>query len=197
LWTTGAGLLLTAGVMVWGSKVGKLRLREKVLDQISWKGNEQVLDVGCGHGLMLIGAAKRLTTGGKVIGIDIWQTEDQAGNSPAATRANLACEGVSDRAEILGADARAIPFGDGTFDVIVSSWALHNIYDVAERTRAVREICRVLKAGGKLAVTDIRHSAEYAAEFERAGLVKVRRSWPNFLFVTPTMTVFAEKPGLG
>src|SRR5262245_42175976 len=76
----GIGLGCTAmGVwMMWESKVGKLRGREQLLSRVAWTGHEQVLDVGCGRGLMLIGAAKRLTDG-KAIGIDIWQAEDLSG----------------------------------------------------------------------------------------------------------------------
>src|SRR5256885_16790014 len=48
--------------MLLDSKVGKVRERETLLDQIAWSGGDRVLDVGCGRGLMLIGAAKRLTT---------------------------------------------------------------------------------------------------------------------------------------
>src|ERR1043166_637990 len=59
----GIAFVLQAALMIWGSKVGKLRLREKILNSIPWRGDEQVLDVGCGHGLMLIGAARRLKTG--------------------------------------------------------------------------------------------------------------------------------------
>src|SRR5262245_40855663 len=47
--------------MLWDSKVGKLRRREQLLNYIQWTSNERVLDVGCGRGLLLIGAAKRLT----------------------------------------------------------------------------------------------------------------------------------------
>src|SRR5262249_43791266 len=46
LWP-GVTFLLTAGVMLWGSKVGKLRMRDRLLDGIPWRGDEQVLDVGC------------------------------------------------------------------------------------------------------------------------------------------------------
>src|ERR1700675_2263543 len=49
--------------MLYDSKIGKLREREKLLDLIAWQGRESVLDVGCGRGLMLVGAARRLTTG--------------------------------------------------------------------------------------------------------------------------------------
>src|SRR5436190_16198367 len=94
--TMGVWFLLTAAVMLWGSKIGKLRLRDKVIASIPWRGDEQVLDVGCGHGLMLIGAAKQLHSG-KAVGIDLWQTADQAGNSRAATWHNAELEKVADR----------------------------------------------------------------------------------------------------
>lgn len=191
--TSGVAFSATALVMVWGSKVGKLRLRDRILSTFTWRGDERVLDVGCGHGLMLIGAAQHLT-GGRATGVDLWIAQDQAGNSAAATRENLVRAGVADRVELRDGDARSLPFADGSFDVVLSSWALHNIADSTGRLQAIREICRVLKPGGRVAVTDILYSSAYAAEFKRAGLVNVRRSWPNFLFVTPTMTVFAEKP---
>jgi len=191
-WAPGLAFLLTAAVMVWGSRVGKRWFRDRILDAIPWRGDEQVLDVGCGHGLMLLGAAKRLKIG-QAIGIDLWKTEDQAGNSPAATMENARLEGVADRVELKDGDARTLPFPDRTFDVILSSWALHNIYDPEGRAVAVREIARVLKPGGRAALADIRHADEYAEVLRTAGL-EVRRDGPSFLFVIPTYTVWATKP---
>jgi arsenite methyltransferase len=92
LWT-GLSCLAMAIWMIWSSKVGKVKERETLLDRLSWTGREQVLDVGCGRGLMLIGAAKRLTTG-LATGIDIWQAEDLSGNRPEATLENAARERV-------------------------------------------------------------------------------------------------------
>jgi SAM-dependent methyltransferase len=191
-WWAGGSLVLTALVMLWGSRVGKLRLRDKLLDSLALEGDEQVLDVGCGHGLMLIGAAKRLTTG-KATGVDIWQKEDQAGNSPKATMENALAEGVADRVELKHADARQLPFADDTFDRIVSSWALHNIYDPKERGKALREIARVLKPTGRALIIDIKHTNEYARVLSESGLSDVERHGPSFLFVTPTHWLTAVK----
>src|SRR5712671_2055625 len=79
--------------MIYDSKIGKLRTREQLLDNHHWTGAERVLDVGCGRGLMLVGAARRLTTG-TASGIDLWQAEDLSGNRPEATMQNAEAEGV-------------------------------------------------------------------------------------------------------
>lgn len=188
----GSCWMATAALMVFGSKVLKPRLRDRILDNIPWRGNERVLDVGCGRGLMLIGAAKRVANG-SVTGIDLWQTVDQSGNSPETTRANALAEGVNDRIEIQTGDARQMPFAPDSFDVVVSSWALHNIYQADGRAQALLEIVRVLKPGGRLALVDIRHAHEYAAVLKHAGMSEVRVSAPNFLFGIPTHVVWARK----
>jgi SAM-dependent methyltransferase len=192
LWP-GITLLATAGLMLYGSKVGKLRMRDRLLAGIPWRGDERVLDVGCGRGLLLIGAAKRLTTG-RAVGIDLWQHTDLSGNRPEATRAIAQAEGVADRVEVQDGDARALLFADASFDVIVSSSALHNIYDSAERDKALREIIRVLKPGGRVALFDIRHTADYARVFREAGWADVTRSGPWLFFAVPAFTVTARKP---
>ena len=111
----GIGCGFAALAMVYDSKVGKLRWRESLLDSMPWTGAEQVLDVGCGRGLLLIGAAKRLRTG-TAFGIDLWQAEDLAGNSAEATLANAESEGVRDRVRVETADMRRLPFPSETFD---------------------------------------------------------------------------------
>jgi arsenite methyltransferase len=134
-----------------------------------------VLDVGCGRGLLLIGAAKRLTTG-KAVGVDIWQTEDLSGNRPEATLENARLERVAERVEVKDGDARRLPFADGTFDVIVTKEALHNIYNASERDTAVREIARVLRPGGRLFIGDVRHTGRYIQVLRECGLEDLRRS---------------------
>jgi SAM-dependent methyltransferase len=193
LFWPGLTFLGQAGLMLWGSKYCKLRLRDRLLARIAWRGDETVLDVGCGHGLLLIGAARKLTTG-KAIGIDLWQSTDQAGNCPEATWENVRIEGVADRVEIKDGDAHRMPFADATFDVIVSSWAIHNIYDAAGRTQALGEIVRVLKPGGQVIIVDIRHAREYVGVLRERGMTEVKMSGPSFLFVIPSFTVTGRKP---
>jgi hypothetical protein len=173
LWTAiGCGLM--AVWMIWYSRFGKIRGRERLLDQIPWAGTEQVLDVGCGRGLMLIGAARRLITG-TAVGVDIWQAEDLTGNRPEAALENARREGVADRVQVRTADMRQLPFPDRTFDVVVSCAAIHNLYSAADRDKAIREIARVLKPGGRAVIDDIRHHGEYAATFAAHGCPLVRR----------------------
>src|SRR5438552_651980 len=105
---------LNAAAMVYYSKVAKLRRRERVLDLVPWRGDEAVLDVGCGRGLLLVAAARRLTTG-RATGVDLWQGADLSGNRPEATRENARRESVADRVEVRDGDARQLPFADGSF----------------------------------------------------------------------------------
>lgn len=175
---TGLGMGLGCGAMatwmLYDSKIGKIKERERLLDLAELKGSETVLDVGCGRGLLLIGAAKRLTSG-RATGLDLWSTEDLSGNSAEATLENARREAVADRVEVKTGDMRKMPFPDASFDAIVSNVAIHNIYDRPGRTEAMREIARVLKPGGRLVIHDIRHVGEYAADLFTLGLTDVKR----------------------
>src|SRR4051794_7285064 len=197
---TGLGCGLMAMWMVYDSRVGKVRERERHLDRAGpWRGDEQVLDVGCGRGLFLIGAANRLDAarGGRAVGIDLWQAEDLSGNNPAATIENARIEGVADRVEVKTADARRLPFADGSFDVVVTSMALHNIYNAGERQTAVREIARVLKPGGsRVLIVDIRHSTQYAAALRDAGISDARYRKGIVSYLLMLITFGSLRPGV-
>jgi SAM-dependent methyltransferase len=179
---------LMGGYMVWSSRVGKLRTREYLLDEVGrlrrWTGAETVLDVGCGRGLMLIGAARRLTTG-TAVGVDLWSSKDQAGNWPEATRANAIAEAVLDRVRVKTADARALPLPDSSVDVVISHWVVHNLASREDRSRAVNEMWRVLKPGGVIALADIAFVREYANHLTKLGAAKIyldRGGWQASLF---------------
>src|SRR5215475_14350226 len=76
----GLAFLAVGWVMVWSSRTAKLQLREELLDSLGLKGDEKLLDAGCGRGLLAIGAAKRLK-GGRVTAVDVWNPHDLSGNS--------------------------------------------------------------------------------------------------------------------
>lgn len=160
-------------LMVYDSKVTKIAARDRVLAMVPWRGDEEVLDVGCGRGLMLVGAAQRLTTG-TAIGIDIWQAADQSANSPEGALTNAQIENVLDRVAVQTADMRKLPFADQAFDVVVSAWAVHNLKEKRDREQALDEMFRVLKAGGHIILSDIEHRDAYAMQLKQLGLGDVR-----------------------
>jgi arsenite methyltransferase len=196
LFGTGTLLVLEGLLFLFYVKVGKYHHRDRMLSLHKWRGDEQVLDVGCGRGLLLAGAAKLLSGGGKATGIDIWSNVDMGGNSEAATLHNLELEGISDRCTLLGVPAQEMPFPDGTFDVILSNLCLHNIYDREIRRQAVQQIVRVLKPGGQAILSDYKLTGEYAQQLQKAGLA-VERRWGNPLSTFPPLRIVVARTPVG
>jgi len=153
---------------------GKFLEWERILDRLQFRGDEKVLDIGCGRGAVLIAVARRLTTG-RVNGVDIWNRMDQSGNAQEVTLRNALVEGVRDRVHIETADMRALPFADGTFDLVVSSLAIHNIRSNADRKQAITEAYRVLKPGGRIVIADIRATRLYAETLRTLGASTIER----------------------
>ncbi|MBE3598372.1 MAG: methyltransferase domain-containing protein [Limnochordaceae bacterium] len=167
--------------------------RERLLDLIELRGYEKVLDVGCGRGLLLTAAARRLTTG-QAIGVDIWNAADQSGNSPQATWANARAEGVAGRIQLVTGDVRRLPFRDGEFDAVVSSLVLHNLGGAEERRRALGQIMRALKPGGRFAILDFLHVKGYAKVLRQLGALDVHVTGLHFLMFPPVRVVVGRKP---
>jgi SAM-dependent methyltransferase len=172
-WTTAPCLALGGVLMLIYVKWGKFRHRDRMISLIRWTGSENVLDVGTGRGLLMIGAAKKLTTG-KSIGVDIWSATDLTGNRPENAMRNAELEGVTDRVEVRSEDATKMTFPDATFDVVLSNVCIHNIPGREGRATACREIVRVLKPGGVALISDFIHLGEYAATFREAGATAKR-----------------------
>lgn len=197
LWT-GVVLLLEAFLYLFYVKYGKFRHRDLMLSLHPWRGDEQVLDVGCGRGLLLAKAAKILDGlggNGSATGIDIWSNVDMGGNSESATRRNLELEGIIARCSLIGVAAQDMPFPDDSFDVIVSNLCLHNISDGKQRRQAVQQIARVLKPGGIAILSDFKRTGEYAEHLRLAGFT-VERRWGNPLYTFPPLRiVIARKAG--
>ena len=104
-------------------------------------GSERVLDLGCGAGHTALAVAPFAAA---VVAVDV--TPEML-----ATAAGLAAErGVTD-VEFHHADAAALPFPDGSFDVVTSRYSAHHYADPA---RALAEAARVLRPGGRLLLAD-------------------------------------------
>ncbi|MEO8333802.1 MAG: class I SAM-dependent methyltransferase [bacterium] len=191
LWP-GTSFAVTAILMLASSRFGKLRARDRLLDRLALRGDETVLDVGCGHGLMLLGAAKRLPKG-NAIGIDLWSQADQHANSPAATIANAVAEGVSDRVTVRDGDMRQLPLDDASVDVVVSSLAIHNVPTAEERATSIREIARVVRPGGRVAILDIANVGAYANVLRKEGFVIEHNGITPWIF-PPTRELVARRP---
>ena len=194
------GLAASTALFIYATKAGKFEVWNRILDDLHLKGDETVLDMGCGRGAVLLATAKRLPRG-RAVGVDLWQA-DQTDNSPSATRNNAELEGVADRVELHTGDMTALPFDDNSFDAIVSNLAIHNIPGHKGRRQALTEAMRVLKPGGRLAIADLWETSKHADYLRGSGWQNVQRRsvgwrmwyggpWPSM----SVRLVTATKPG--
>jgi SAM-dependent methyltransferase len=171
---------------------GKLALRDRLLDAVPWHGDDVVVDIGAGRGLLAIGAAHR--TNAPVHCVDLFIGKDLSGNSPDRLLANAAIEGVADRLVIHREDATTLSLPNACVDVVLSTLCLHNITDPGARIQALDHIVRVLSPGGTVVISDLAHvREEYAPHLAAAGLdiQSVTRAAGTF---PPQRILIARKP---
>lgn len=176
----GIGMAAAALVLVGGglsirrfSRRGKFEVWARLLTGLGLRGDERVLDLGCGRGAVLLAAAK-LVPRGKAVGVDIWRA-DQTGNSMQATLANAEAEGVADRIEVHTCDMTDLQFPESSFDLIVSSLAIHNLPGDTARLAALDEAVRVLRPGGRIVIADLAFTRLYATRLRQLGMANVER----------------------
>ena len=111
---------------------------------------ETVLDIGCGAGMDLLLAAKRVGSSGHAFGVDMTDRSAEA-------------IGLS-QVEVRKGDATALPIADASIDVVSSNGVLNL---VPEKERGFAEIVRVLKPGGRLHLADIALDVELPEDARR------------------------------
>jgi SAM-dependent methyltransferase len=143
--------------------------RAKALELAHPQLGEDVLDVGCGPGFLTADLAAGVGEGGSVVGID--QSDAMIG---LATRRCASLPGV----RIESGDAVDLGGEDARFDLVVSTQVLEY---VAEIDRALVEIARVLRPGGRavLLATDWRSLAWYSSDEER--MARMLGAWEEHL----------------
>jgi arsenite methyltransferase len=127
------------------------------------KPGETVLDLGSGGGIDVLLSARRVSPGGKAYGLDM--TDDML----ALARANQRKAGV-ENVEFLKGQIESIPLPDNSVDVIISNCVINLS---ADKDRVIREAFRVLKPGGRLAVSDVVTRGDMPAEIRKSILLWV------------------------
>ena len=201
-WGIGAGVvavvLIASGLSIARfSRRGKFEVWARLLTGLNLRGDETVLDLGCGRGAVLLAGAK-LVPRGHAVGVDIWRA-DQTGNSMQATLANADIEGVADRVTLHTRDMTDLQFPGDSVDVVVSNLAIHNLSGNGARRSAIVEAVRVLRPGGRVVIADLGFTRRYAAWLQQCGMVDVERrslgwrAWWGLPFIR-SHAVTATKP---
>ncbi|GIG90354.1 SAM-dependent methyltransferase [Plantactinospora endophytica] len=141
------------------------RFTDMMIERIDARPGQRVLDVGCGPGRPGVRLAK--SSGAELVGISVSEQDVRLANERARA------EGVSDRVRFEQANMLALPFPDNSFD---HAMAFESIVHVQDRVAALREIARVVRPGGRIALTDftVREGPEGGAD---QTVVNVYDSW--------------------
>jgi demethylmenaquinone methyltransferase/2-methoxy-6-polyprenyl-1,4-benzoquinol methylase/phosphoethanolamine N-methyltransferase len=135
----------------------------RILNAASITAQDRVLDLGCGIGNILIALAERVDFSHPPVGVDV---------SPDLIRIGereIAQAGLQGRIKLQFSPATRLPFGDESFDVVLTSHVLKHLDDEA-LLASFREVARVLPPGGRFLLWEFEKSARSALLFWSARL---------------------------
>ncbi|MFV8043196.1 methyltransferase domain-containing protein, partial [Enterobacter cloacae complex sp.6701062] len=90
---------------------------DNLFKDINIADNDKVLDLGTGHGLVLIEMAKKLSVDGLAVGIDLWQDKDQWSNEAIQTENNVCAAQLQCETQIDTGDIQRLPYNDEQYNV--------------------------------------------------------------------------------
>ncbi len=128
------------------------KVLNKLIEQIDWKEEGNVLDIGCGSAALTIKLAKKFEKA-NFTGIDYWT--GAWGYKKNQCEENALIEKVDRRTKFLKASASKLPFDDKTFDLVVSNLTFHEVKDSKNKLAALAESIRVLKKEGRFVFQDL------------------------------------------
>ncbi|MDO5320979.1 MAG: bifunctional demethylmenaquinone methyltransferase/2-methoxy-6-polyprenyl-1,4-benzoquinol methylase UbiE [Bacteroidia bacterium] len=121
--------------------------RRRALQKIVIKDkSQQILDIACGTGDFSIAIAESANPSTKIEGIDISE------GMLEVMRNKLSEKGLDGRVSARLGDSEALPYGDGSFDRVTIAFGIRNF---EHREKALEEILRVLKPGGRLVILEL------------------------------------------
>ena len=120
--------------------------RRAIREIVDTDGNLDILDIACGTGDFSIAIARKMPSDSHVTGLDISE------GMLAVMREKLEAEGLEGRVSVGQGDCEAMGFGDARFDRAAIAFGIRNF---EHREKALKEILRVLKPGGKLVILEL------------------------------------------
>lgn len=129
----------------WVMSLGRGGIRRDALEAVGLSEGEALLDIGCGTGTLALQACDIVREAGRVVGVDA---------SPemiAVARKKVARQGRT--VDLRVAAAEALPFAEAEFDRVVSTFVFHHLPNDLRRD-VLREVYRVVRPGGRVAIVD-------------------------------------------
>jgi ubiquinone/menaquinone biosynthesis C-methylase UbiE len=176
----------------WKVRLFLRQQRERVLlGELARAGSlpladRRVLDVGCGSGQWLADFETWGARRGNLAGIEL------DGERAAEARQRLAAGGAQGGADIREGNASALPWADGTFDVVLQSTVISSILDAGLRRDVAAEMARVLAPGGTIVSYDMRLTNPRNPHVRKLGRRELAELFDGFQIRTRRVTLILQ-----